>query len=66
MDQLIGLLIAVLVFCCIAYGLWWICQRFFPEFPPARWICGVILLIMLLAFFGHVSGGGSIWPLRWK
>lgn len=48
MDMLITLLIWAIVFAIVAFGLLWICNRFFPEFPPARWICGGILLIILL------------------
>lgn len=60
MDQLIFVLCAVLFIALIGYGLYMVCTKFFPEFPPARWICGVILLILILAF---VSGQLS-WPFH--
>ncbi len=50
MPALVTLLIWILLFCCLAWALLWICTRFWPEFPPARWICGVILLILLIYF----------------
>ena len=48
MNTLILVLICLVVFAVAAYGLLWICNKFFPEFPPARWICGAILLIVAL------------------
>jgi hypothetical protein len=46
----IGLILAVLFFALLAVGLLWICGKFFPEFPIARWICGALLLIIILLF----------------
>jgi hypothetical protein len=48
MHLLISVLIFLVFFAVLAFGLLWICGKFFPEFPPARWICGAILLIVLL------------------
>jgi hypothetical protein len=48
MQLLITLLIWIVIFAIVAFGLLWICNRFFAEFPPARWICGAVLLIILL------------------
>lgn len=43
------LFIWVLVFCLAAYGFYWVCQHFgLPK--PVWWICGAILLIVLLVF----------------
>ncbi len=50
MPDLVNILVWILLFCCFAWALSWICGRFFPEFPPARWICGLILLIVLIYF----------------
>lgn len=58
MDMLITLLICVIVFAILAFGLKWVCDKFFPEFPPARWICGGILLIMLLLVIAVQFPGG--------
>lgn len=45
---MITLLIWILIFCLIAYGLFWVCQHFgLPR--PIWWICGVILLLVLIA-----------------
>ena len=49
MDTLIAALIWILVIALLAFGLLWVCNKFFPEFPPARLICGVILIIIILA-----------------
>ena len=66
MNQLITFLIAIIIFAVAAYGLFWICQKFFPEFPPARWICGAILLIIVLLYIASQLGaGGASWlPMR--
>ncbi len=47
-DQLIQILVFVLVFALFAWALYWVCTHFFPGFTPALWICGVVLLILLL------------------
>jgi hypothetical protein len=60
-ESLISLLIAVLIFGLLAYGLYMLCVKFWPEFPPARWICGVILLIVLLMWIGG-SLPGPVFP----
>ncbi len=58
MELLITLLIWLIVFAILAFGLSWICGKFFPEFPPARWICGgVLLIILLLAVAAQFPGG---------
>jgi hypothetical protein len=65
MNQLIQLLVMLVIFAIIAYGLWWVCVKFaLPQ--PVMWIVGVILLIFLLYFIaGQVgAGGGSLFPLR--
>lgn len=55
-TTLIALLIDVLVFAIVAYGLYWVCTHFFPTFPPALWICGVLLLVVLLLFISGQIG----------
>lgn len=65
MDQLISFLIAIVIFAVIAYGLYWICTRFFPNFPPALWICGAVLLIIILVFISRQFGSGlSLFPVH--
>ena len=61
--QIITLLVYVLLFAIAAYGLWWVCQKF--ELPkPVRWICGVLLLIViLLALSGELTLPGVGRPL---
>ena len=62
--SLIALLIDIIVFAVIAYAMWWVCTRFFPQFPPALWICGAVLLIILLLFLSGQIGGPILIPLR--
>lgn len=47
-NPLVMLLICIIVFAVAAYALLWVCDNFFKEFPPARWICGAVLLIVLI------------------
>jgi hypothetical protein len=45
----------VVVFCIVAYGLWWICAKFgMPQ--PVLWIVGAILIIILLGFLLDRTG----------
>jgi hypothetical protein len=63
MQLLITILIWCVVFAVLAFALLWVCTRFFPEFPPARWICGAILLIVLLVVISGQFGGSFPHPL---
>jgi hypothetical protein len=63
-QTLIVLLIDIIIFAVIAYALYWICTHFFPSFPPALWICGAILLIVLIIFITGQMGGPILVPLR--
>lgn len=61
MGFLITLLIYIIIFAIVAYGLYWICQKFaMPQ--PVLWICGGILLIIILLFLANQLGvgGGSL------
>lgn len=64
--ELISLLIYVIIFAIVAYGLWWVCQKFaMPQ--PVVWICGGVLLIILLLFVANqvgVTGTHALPPLR--
>lgn len=65
METLISILIAIIIFAIVGYGLYLVCTRFFPNFPPALWICGVVLLILILMFANRVLGGPGqliVWP----
>jgi hypothetical protein len=58
MNQLIQLIIYIIIFAVVAYGLWWICAKFqLPQ--PVMWIVGAILLIILLIFISNQLGVGS-------
>ena len=44
---MITLLIYIVLFAAVAYGLYWVCQHFsMPK--PVWWLVGAILLIVLL------------------
>ncbi len=64
MDQLIQLIIYIVIFAVVGYGLWWVCTKFgLPQ--PVLWICGAILLIIILLFVSRELGGsGQLVPFR--
>ena len=56
MDTLIYLIIAIVVLAVVAYGLKWICTSFgLPQ--PILWLCGAVLLIIVLLFCAREFGG---------
>ena len=58
MDQLIKLIIYVVLFAVAGYGLWWVCTKF--ELPkPVLWICGTLLLIIILLFVSKELGNSG-------
>lgn len=58
MQLLISLLIAVVVFAVVIYGLVWVCDKF--QVPlPVRWILGAIILIFILVWASQNLGSGS-------
>jgi len=59
MELLINVLIWMVIFAAVAWGLYWVCTKFFPSFPPALWICGLLLLIFILIFISRVTGGAG-------
>lgn len=65
MEQLIQLIVIV-IFAVVGYGLtWWVCTKFaLPQ--PVLWICGAILLIIILLFLSRQLGVGAglAWPAR--
>lgn len=60
MDLLINVLIGIVFFAILAYGMYFVCTKFFPNFAPALWICGVILIIVLLVIVGKFGAGGEL------
>ncbi len=59
MQQLIGLWVWIVIFAIVAWGLYAICKKF--ELPqPVLWICGAVLLIIILIFVGGQVGTGGI------
>ena len=65
MEQLIQLIIYIVIFAVVGYGLWWVCTKFaLPQ--PVLWICGAILLIIILLFLSRQLGVGAglAWPAK--
>lgn len=62
MQLLISLLVWIVIFAIVAYGLYWVCTKFgLPQ--PILWICGAILLIFILIFVsGQLGDGGAEFP----
>jgi hypothetical protein len=60
-DQIITLIFVILIFAIVAYGLHWVCVQFaLPQ--PVLWICGTLLLIILLLFAARQLGLGGAMP----
>lgn len=64
MDTLIWLIIYIVIFAIVAYGMHWVIVTYqLPQ--PIMWICGAILLIIILVFLANQLGvGGSHFHLR--
>jgi len=59
MDQLIQLIVYLVIFAIVGYGLYWVCVKFaMPQ--PVLWIVGAILLIIILLFVSRQLGGGVV------
>ena len=58
MQLLINFLIYIVIFAIVAWGLYYICTKFaLPQ--PVLWLCGAILLIIILVFLAGQLGGGT-------
>jgi hypothetical protein len=56
-NQVIYIIIAIVLFCIVAYGMKWVCTSFaLPQ--PVLWLCGALLLIVLLLALAAQFGGG--------
>ncbi len=62
MQLLITLLVYIIVFAIVGFGLIWVCDKFgLPQ--PVKWICGAILLVIILVFVaGQLGDGGVSFP----
>lgn len=60
---LIEFLIAIVIFAVVAYLAYWLITKFFPEpaKTPALAVVGVILLILLLAYFLPGVASYKLW-----
>ena len=57
--DIISLLVSLIIFAVIAYGVWWLCVKFSMP-PPVLWLCGGILLVILLLFLARQLGVAPI------
>ena len=56
--DVVTLLILALVFACVAWGGFWVCDR--AGFPlPVKWIWGGVCLLVLVGFLAERVGGGG-------
>jgi phosphate starvation-inducible membrane PsiE len=54
-EGFITLIIWIIVFAIAAYGMYWICVKF--QFPrPVFWLCGALLLLVILLFLVRQAG----------
>ncbi len=51
----IYLLVALVVLCCLGYALKWACDEFSMPMP-VRWLCGLVMLIIIISFAASVAG----------
>ena len=65
-EQVILLIVYVLLFALVVWGLNYIIVTYALP-TPVKWICGGLLLIVLLLFLANhlgVGGGGRLFPAR--
>jgi hypothetical protein len=55
MDALMQLMVALVIFSIVGVGLWFICKKFELP-PPALWICGAVLILILFGYLIDKSG----------
>jgi hypothetical protein len=53
---LLSILIAILVFGVVAVAMYLVCTRFLGRWPQALWICGGILLLVLIYYVASQAG----------
>lgn len=58
MPQLIALIMWVVLFALVGYGLWLVCTKFLNDVPPARWFAGAFLMIAILVWVAKVINSG--------
>ena len=59
MSVLISLLVYIIVFAIVAWGLIFLCDKFaMPQ--PVKWICGGILLVIILIWLAGQLGDGTM------
>lgn len=61
MQTVISLILWIVLFAIAAYGLYWVCTKFgLPQ--PVFWLCGALLLIIILLFMAHEIGAPLSFP----
>jgi Kef-type K+ transport system membrane component KefB len=58
MEQAISLVITLGIFALVVWGISWVCARFGMP-PPVLWICGGLVLIIMLYYLAHLVSGGA-------
>ena len=70
MGQLIEIIIGIALLAALGWGLFWVCDRAFPNFAPAKWAVGVLLIILILLFanreLNYTGGGGTVTHPFWE
>lgn len=56
--DVISLLVSLIIFAVVAYGVWWVCVKFGMP-PPVLWLAGGILLIIMLYYLARQFGVGG-------
>lgn len=60
MEPLIMLIVWIVVFAIAAYGIFWACQSF--QMPkPVLWVCGALLIIVILLFLASRAPLQRLW-----
>lgn len=55
MQAIIYWIIWIVIFAIAAWALLWVCDHFQLP-PPVKWICGALLLIIILIFLANHVG----------
>jgi hypothetical protein len=70
MGQLIEIIIGIAVLAALGWGLFYVCDRSFPTFAPAKWAVGVLLIILILLFanreLNYTGSGGDVTRPFWE
>ena len=65
LTTLLYVLVGILIFAILAYGMKWVCDTFFVGIKLAYLICGVVLLIILILAASAYLGGSGYPAVPW-